>query len=240
MARLSRACPAGIPQHIIQRGNNKQLCFTSNQDYTAYRNWLAAYAHKYQVDIHAWVLMPDHVHLLCTPWAENAVSQMMQAIGRQYVRYFNASYQRTGTLWEGRFRSCLIQPEPYLLQIYRYIELNPVRAGLVRHAAEYRWSSYQENALGSSEALCKPHLLYLMLGDDTAEQQANYLDFFHLQTPDQQLLNGIRSSVNQGMVLGSELFAVEVEKLTGRRMQKKSAGRPVGSRSKLLLFDTGE
>ena len=115
MARLSRVCPIGIPHHVIQRGNNRQVCFSSEQVFAAYMGWLKEYSMKFQVDIHAWVLMTNHVHLLCAPCAENAVSQMMQALGRNYVRYFNFCYQRTETLWEGRFKSCLVQEENYLL-----------------------------------------------------------------------------------------------------------------------------
>ena len=109
MARLTRVCPVGVPQHIIQRGNNRQVCFASEQNFAAYSGWLKDYSKKYQVDIHAWVLMTNHVHLLCTPRVENAVSSMIQALGTQYVRYFNSSYKRIGTLWEGRFKSCLIE-----------------------------------------------------------------------------------------------------------------------------------
>lgn len=148
MARLPRVCPVGVPQHVIQRGNNRQVCFASEQDFAAYAGWLKEYSKKYQVEIHAWVLMTNHVHLLCTPRTENAVSFMMQSLGRSYVQYFNFRYKRTGTLWEGRFKSCLVQEEIYLSQLYRYIELNPVRAKIVEHPSDYVWSSYQINALG--------------------------------------------------------------------------------------------
>ena len=127
MSRLPRVNPVGVPQHIIQRGNNHQVCFISDQDFTAYLNWLKEYALKFEVDIHAWVLMDNHVHLLCTPQSVGAISYMMQGLGRQYVRYFNYSNERTGTLWEGRYKSCLVQEQGYLLQLYRYIELNPVK-----------------------------------------------------------------------------------------------------------------
>jgi putative transposase len=128
MARLKRLCPVGIPQHIIQRGNNRQVFY---EDMAAYANWLKEFATKYQVEVHAWVFMTNHVHLLITPQQENAISKMMQALGRQYVRYYNYTYKRSGTLWEGRFKSCVIQSTDYLLLCYRYIELNPVRAGMV-------------------------------------------------------------------------------------------------------------
>ena len=143
MPRLTRVAPIGVAQHVIQRGNNRQLCFGDESDMAAYINWLKEYAKKYEVDIHAWVLMTNHVHLLCTPNQELAVSKMMQSLGRQYVRYFNYTYGRSGTLWEGRFKACLIESERYLLEVYRYIELNPVRACMVTEPSEYQWSSYQ-------------------------------------------------------------------------------------------------
>ena len=137
MARLPRISPIGIPIHLIQRGNNRQTCFASVEDFSAYVGWLKEYSLKYAVDIHAWVLMTNHVHLLCTPRREGAVSQMMQSIGRRYVQYFNYQYQRSGTLWEGRYKSCLVQAERYLIEVYRYIELNPVRAKMVADPSEY-------------------------------------------------------------------------------------------------------
>ena len=137
MTRLKRICPPNITQHIIQRGNNRQVCFASEQDFEAYVAWLKQYSQHYKVKVHAWVLMTNHVHLLCTPADHNGVSKMMQSLGRHYVRYFNNTYKRTGTLWEGRFKSCLVDSDHYLLTLYRYIELNPVRANMVNHPAEY-------------------------------------------------------------------------------------------------------
>ena len=233
MARLARVCPVGIPQHIIQRGNNRQVCFACEQDFAAYVSWLKDYAKKYQVDIHAWVLMTNHVHLLCTPRVDNAVSLMMQALGRHYVRYFNSSYQRTGTLWEGRFKSCLVQEENHLLQLYRYIELNPVRAGMVRQPSDYAWSSYAINALGKGSELCTPHSLFLALGVELKERQTNYRALFDCPI-EGALLEAIRGATNKGLVLGNEGFEEEVESLTGRRMTAKKRGRPVGWRKKVV------
>ena len=229
MARLSRVCPIGMPQHVIQRGNNRQVCFADEQDFTAYAGWLKSYSKKYQVDIHAWVLMTNHVHLLCTPRGQNAVSHMMQSLGRHYVRYFNFSYKRTGTLWEGRFKSCLVQEETYLIQLYRYIELNPVRAGMVEQPSDYVWSSYPINALGKVSELCTPHAVYLALGKDANERQASYRELFKHHV-DGKLLEDIRLAVNKGMALGSERFKTEIESLSGRRMTAKKMGRPVGWR----------
>lgn len=229
MARLFRVCPIGILQHVIQRGNNRQVCFGNEQDFAAYTGWLKDYSKKYLVDIHAWVLMTNHVHILCTPRADNAVSCLMQSLGRQYVRYFNFSYKRTGTLWEGRFKSCLVQDENYLFQLYRYIELNPVRAGMVEQPSDYIWSSYPTNALGETSALCTPHPLYFALGNEPTERQVNYRALFkhHVEA---KLLEEIRVAVNKGMALGGERFKAEVESLTGRRMNAKKMGRPVGWR----------
>ena len=220
-----------MPQHVIQRGNNRQVCFADEQDFAAYAGWLKGYSKKYQVDIHAWVLMTNHVHLLCTPRGQNAVSHMMQSLGRHYVRYFNFSYKRTGTLWEGRFKSCLVQEETYLIQLYRYIELNPVRAGIVEQPSDYVWSSYPINALGKVSELCTPHAVYLALGKDANERQASYRELFKHHV-DGKLLEDIRLAVNKGMALGSERFKTEIESLSGRRMTAKKMGRPVGWRKK--------
>lgn len=122
MSRLTRVAPVGIPQHVIQRGNNRQVCFGSDEDMAAYISWLKEYADQYQVAVHAWVLMTNHVHLLATPHSEGGVSKMLQSLGRSYVRYFNDTYQRSGTLWEGRYKASLVQTEQYLLELYRYIE----------------------------------------------------------------------------------------------------------------------
>ncbi|KJV06492.1 REP-associated tyrosine transposase, partial [Methylocucumis oryzae] len=220
MARLARVCPIGIPQHVIQRGNNRQVCFADEQDFAAYAGWLKDSSKKYQVEIHAWVLMSNHVHLLCTPQSPNALSQLMQSLGRQYVRYFNLRHQRTGTLWEGRFKSCLVQEDDYLMQLYRYIELNPVRAGMVKQPSDYVWSSYRINALGKPSELCTPHAVYLALGKDTNERQANYRDLFK-HPIEGKLLQDIRLAINKSMALGSEQFKAEIEHLSGRRMTPK-------------------
>ena len=225
MARLPRVNPIGIPQHIIQRGNNRQVCFASEGDFAAYIGWLKDYAKQYQVDIHAWVLMTNHVHLLCTPHVESGIGKMMQSVGRQYVRYFNHQYKRTGTLWEGRYKSCLVEAEAYLLHLYRYIELNPVRAKMVKHPAEYHWSSYQINGVGKESEMCTPHLLYTRLGEDKSERLASYQALFQANVAG-ELLQDIRTSTNKGMAIGSEEFKLQIEGLTGRRMRPAQMGRP--------------
>ncbi len=225
MARLPRLCPAEIPQHVIQRGNNKSICFAAEQDYSAYAHWLKEYSQKYRVAVHAWVFMTNHVHLLVTPEYNNGVSEMMQALGRRYVQYFNHQYQRSGTLWEGRFKSSLVQSERYLLHCYRYIELNPVRAGMVEDPSTYHWSSYSCNALGIDTELCTPHDEYLKLGDSKINRQIAYRVLFKSHI-DSELLEQLRGSVNKGFALGNDRFKDEIEKHYGRRVRPASMGRP--------------
>ncbi|MEN8617548.1 transposase [Shewanella baltica] len=172
---------------------------------------------------------PLLVHLLCTPNKPTAISQMMQSAGRRYVQYFNRSYKRSGTLWEGRFRSYLVQEETYLLQLYRYIELNPVRAGMVDNPADYSWSSYQSNGLGKRARLLTPHPLYLKLGKTGEERQSHYRELFRYQV-EGKLLDDIRKTANKGLVLGNERFVEEAEALTGQRLRAGQRGRRVGWR----------
>ena len=223
MARLPRICLPGIPQHIIQRANNRQVCFASEEDFAAYAHWLDLYARKYHVLIHAWMFMTNHVHLLLTPSAETGVSRMMQSLGRHYVRYFNYTYRRSGTLWEGRFKACVVDADNYLLQCQRYIELNPVRVGMVEAPDEYRWSSYRANGLGESIELWTPHRVYQMLGMAPAERVATYRELFEGRL-DTELLDPIRQSTNQGMALGDGRFREEIECLTGRRAGPQKRG----------------
>lgn len=208
MKRQARFCPEEIPVHIIQRGNNRNECFWSNQDKATYMKYLRAASIKYDVSIHAWVLMTNHVHLLVTPNQEYAVSRMMQYIGRMYVRYFNRKYTRTGTLWEGRFRSCLVQAEVYFLVCQRYIELNPVRARMVENPSDYHWSSYQVNALGSQSSICTPHGVYLSLGANKNEQQAAYRSLFSESVSSEQL-DAIRFATNKGAPFGAADFKLK-------------------------------
>lgn len=223
MARLPRVCLPGISQHIIQRGNNRQACFASEEDFAAYAYWLNDYAMKYQVAIHAWVFMTNHVHLLVTPETGDGVSKLLQTLGRHYVRYFNYTYRRTGTLWEGRFKSCVIDAENYLLICQRYIEMNPVRAGMVESPADYNWSSYRANGLGQNIAMHTPHQRYLDLGRTPRERADTYRSCFAGQLePD--LLMQIRDSTNKGMALGNDQFKQQVEHLSGRRVTSLKRG----------------
>jgi len=178
MARLPRLNLPGIPQHVIQRGNNRHVCFYTEQDYTVYLSKLKEYSEKYQVAVHSYVLMTNHVHLLMTPEEGNGVSKLIQSLGRYYVRYVNKTHGRTGTLWEGRYKSTLVDSENYFLTVSRYIELNPVRADMVGHPGEYPWSSYQKNAMGKLIKLITPHFCYQSLGKNDEERQTAYKALF--------------------------------------------------------------
>ncbi len=234
MARLPRLCLPGRPQHIIQRGNNRQVCFGSEEDFAAYAHWLAEYSDKFRVAVHAWVFMTNHVHLLLTPETGDGVSRLMQALGRHYVRYFNHSYQRTGTLWEGRFKACVVDEENYLLICQRYIELNPVRAGMVDAPADYRWSSFHANGLGKAIKFWRPHRVYCELGGDLDSCASAYRALFkgHLDKP---ILTTIRQATNQGMALGNERFKDDIERLAGRRVKPLKRGPKPKTKEGFLL-----
>jgi len=223
MPRLSRNCPAGLPVHVIQRGNNRQVCFASESDFKAYANWLLEASLRFGVNIHAWVFMTNHVHLLMTPSCPAAISRTMQYLGRHYVRYFNFRYDRTGTLYEGRFKSSVVQRRNYLLSCQRYIELNPVRAGMVADPADYTWSSYRAHALGYDIAMWNPHSEYLALGATRASRTAAYREMFR-QELDGELITDIRIAANAGLALGSERFRKELEQLTGQRQHHLKRG----------------
>lgn len=224
MARRRRLTPPHIPQHIIQRGNNRQACFSGDADFAAYANWLQEAAEKYEVALHAWVFMSNHVHLLATPETDDGISRMMQHIGRRYVRYFNRTHQRTGTLWEGRFKSCLIHADRYLLTCQRYIELNPVRAGMVKRPADYPWSSYPANGLNKPRRMWTAHRIWLDLGSTDDQRAKNYRDLFDEQLEKEELQD-IRRTVNTGLLLGDDRFRAEIERLTGFRVAEKKRGR---------------
>jgi putative transposase len=214
-----------VPLHIIQRGNNRQACFYEEQDYKIYLEWLGNYAHETSCSIHAYVLMTNHVHLLITPDKHESAGHMMKKLGQRYVQYFNRTHRRSGTLWEGRYRSCLIQSEVYLYSCHRYIELNPVRAQLVDHPADYLWSSYQANGHGTRNGILNPHPLYKALGRDVAERQIAYRELFrHELGPGD--IDEIRKSTNGNFVLGDSRFAEKVEAVLGRRATPGKSGRP--------------
>ena len=224
MARQPRFTIPGIPQHIIQRGNNREPCFYAEDDYLRYKNDLLDAAKKNQAIIHAYVLMTNHVHLLVTPQHAHSITHMMQDLGRKYVRYINHAYKRTGTLWEGRFKASLIDSDTYLLTCMRYIELNPVRANMVAHPGEYRWSSYACNANGKMDSLIKPHPLYTALDKELEQRQFAYRELFRKHLESDQI-HAIRDALNQQLVLGRDDFKDKIEEMTHRQTRPKPLGR---------------
>ena len=224
MPRRARLVPPNVPLHLIQRGNNRQACFLAEADCNAYLDWLERYSRECGVGLHAYALMTNHVHLLVSAEQTDAPGRLMKALGQRYVQYFNRTHQRSGTLWEGRYRSCPTDAESYLLACQRYIELNPVRAGMVGHPAEYRWSSYRANALGEVNPLLTPHPLYAALGPDDAERTRAYRELFRYEL-DPGVVDEIRSATNGNFVLGGSRFANEVAAALGVRAQRGKGGR---------------
>lgn len=225
MPRPPRPDLAGIPQHVIQRGNDRKACFFQDEDFQIYLAILAEASARSDCVVHAYVLMTNHVHLLATPKEVGGISRMMQALGRKYVGGINARYNRTGTLWEGRYKSCLVGTDAYLLACYRYIELNPVRARMVRRPQEYSWSSYRTNALGERNPLVVPHGSYRSLGSDTAMRQRRYRALVCEAITDDQL-SEIRSTVQQQKALGNGRFRKQMARELGRCMDVRPAHRP--------------
>lgn len=231
MPRKPRFYLPGVPVHAVQRGNCRQAVFFCDEDYTAYLNWLQEGAERHGCAIHAWVLMTNHVHLLVTPTTCESVSRMVQFVGRHYVTYINRRYRKSGTLWEGRHKGCLVQDERYLLACMRYIELNPVRAGMVAAPGEYRWSSYHDNAVGSEAGMVQPHSVYRALGKDAASRGAFWKDFFSSPGDPDQLRN-IRDSVQSGTPLGNDRFREQIAQTLGCRIGHTRQGRPSRSAEK--------
>ena len=216
MPRPRRYCPAGIPVHVIQRGHNRQICFTCDADIATYAHFLEEGADKFDVAVHGWVFMTNHVHLLLTPSHDNATSKLMQHLGRLYVRRFNYTYTRSGALFDDRFKSSLVQSELYLITCLRYVELNPVRAGMVKDPGEYRWSSYGAHSFGDLPKLWTPHYVYLSLGETPKERQQKYRELIS-ESLGADDITKIRHCVNKGPILGTEKFRNQFLLLTGDR-----------------------
>jgi putative transposase len=225
MARQPRLTIPHYPHHIIQRGNNRQAIFTSNADYQAMLNLLRDAALQHKVAIHSYVLMTNHLHLLATPQDDSGLSLMMQQVGRSYVQLFNKRNGRTGTLFDGRYKSTLVQTERYLLACMAYIDLNPVRAGMVAQPQDYVWSSYGYYAGLRADALVSPHPHFWNLGNTPFAREAAYVDFVRagLSGADEKLLT--RSTQRSG-ALGDEDFLTELEKITQKSIKPGVKGRP--------------
>jgi putative transposase len=223
MPRLPRFFVPGLPLHVIQRGNDRTPIFCRRHDLTFFRDCLARAACAHVVTIHAYVLMTNHVHLLVTPSIAASLPRMMQSIGRIYVQYFNSIYRRTGTLWEGRYKSAIVDDERYLLTCMRYIELNPVRARIVASPGEYPWSSFGANACGARDDIVEPHAIYRALGNCPQARQAVYRALFRDAIPEADL-DTIRDATQNAWALGGATFRSKVEALS-RRAERLPVGR---------------
>jgi len=233
MARLPRLTLPGYPHHVIQRGNNRQAIFATPADYRLLLDLLEENAKKFGVAVHAYVLMSNHFHLLATPQTAEGLPKMMQAVGRSYVRYFNDTQKRSGTLWEGRYKSTLIQTDRYLLACMVYIDLNPVRAGLVSQPQDYPWSSHLHYRGVRSDRLITPHTLYWELGNTPFAREAAYADLVHAGiNPVQQ--TALTDATLRGWALGEPYFVADLQKRTQRRVAKTGAGRPYSVNKSLI------
>jgi putative transposase len=226
MARQGRYFVAGQILHVIQRGNNRQAIFFEDQDYGLYREWLMWAAKRHGCAVHAYVLMTNHVHLLVTPDGKDSLPGMMQSLGRRYVRMVNHRYRRTGTLWEGRYRAAPVDGDAHFFSCCRYIEMNPVRAGMTKHPRDYPFSSYRANALGEADALVSPHPLFQRLGCGAEARQQAYRDLFRAKL-DENFVAALRAATNGGWALGDERFQRQIAEAARRRVAPLPKGRRV-------------
>jgi putative transposase len=225
MPRQPRPIVPEVPIHIIQRGNNRLKCFFVDADFLVYLDLLQYAALKGDCDVHAYVLMSNHIHLLVTSKDKYGPASMMKSLGERYVQYINRRHARSGTLWGGRYRSCLVQSERYLMVCHRYIELNPVRAEMVTHPAIYPWSSYRRNAHGEANSLITPHYLYGRLGADDVSRERAYRELFSEALAASTLCE-IRRATNGNFAFGNREFTDEMSTTLGRSVVPQEAGRP--------------
>lgn len=224
MPRRARLILAGMPVHITHRGNNRQLCFYEDQDWAFYLFHLRRLLPHSECALHAYCLMTNHVHLLVTPAAIDSCAGLMKPLAQVHTQYVNRTYGRSGSLWEGRFHSCLVQSEEYLLTCYRYVERNPVEAGLCRRPGEYEWSSCRTNAHGVPDAAITPHEEYLRLGPTAEARRSAYRELLGVPVP-RERLDEIRAATNGNFALGSERFKHAISLALGRRAYRGSPGR---------------
>ena len=229
MPRRARVRIANVPLHVVQRGNNKLPCFFSDGDRTYFLKQLAELSERFECAVHAYVLMTNHVHLLVTPNRHDGVSLLMKHLGQRYVQRVNRMHARTGSLWEGRYRSGFVDNGNYLFSCYRYIELNPVRAGIVNHPREYPWSSYRANAEGARSSVVRLHAEFMALGNTEHERQAAYRDLFGIELRPAQI-DELRDLTNKGFAIGGAGFRQCIEAATGRRVSPAPRGPRPGHR----------
>jgi putative transposase len=225
MARLPRLVVPHQPHHVIQHGIDRQSIFRDADDHTAFLRWLREAAKQFKVAIHAYVLMPNHLHLLATPSDEAGLGRMMQWIGRHYVPYFNQKYGRTGTLWQGRYKAAVIDAEPYFMTCSAYIELNPVRAGLAFGPEDYPWSSYAHHVGTKSDPVITDHALYWALGNTPFGREAAYRSLMEQGLTANEVL-AVTEATRKGWALGSDNFKKHLEKTVNRRVRPAKRGRP--------------
>ncbi len=226
MPRKPRMYLPGIPAHVVQRGHNREACFFAHDDYTYYLEVLAQGCRRYDVAVHAYCLMTNHVHLLLTPaHADVGISQVMQHVGRLYVAYINRTYRHSGSLREGRHKASLVEADRYLLACYRYIELNPVAANMVQTPEQYRWSSYTYHARGTPDTLVTEHAIYTSLGETPEMRQRVYRGLFEDRLPGADI-HDIRAALAFNHPLGNDRFRGQIERALGRSVGEKQRGRP--------------
>jgi putative transposase len=225
MARQPRLSLAGYPHHIIQRGNNRQNIFLTDEDRKAYLAWIAEYAAKFDIKIHAYVLMDNHTHLVLTPKSEQSLASLMQSLGQRYTQNFNYFHQHSGTVWEGRYKSTVIQSDRYLLACMVYVDLNPVRAGIVSDPADYAWSSHRHYIGQQFQPLVTAHEMMWNLGNTPFSREKAYLELVRAGLSQDQYKQ-VTDSALKGWALGDTQFTGQIQASTQRRVQKQTAGRP--------------
>ncbi len=230
MPRRARLVFPDVAMHVVQRGNNHGQCFFAEADYRVFLQILGTLAHRLDCALHAYCLMTNHFHFLLTPGTQDACGLLMKGLSQRYVQYVNRRYNRSGTLWEGRYRSCLAQSARYVLACYRYVEMNPVRARMVERPQDYAWSSYRSNALHEHDPLLMPHPECLAPGVDDASRKAAYRALF-VGELEPSTLRGIREATHGGHALGSETFLRGMSQIAGRPVVAGRPGRPSNARS---------
>jgi putative transposase len=230
MARLPRINIANIPQHIVQIGHNNLNCFFDDEDYEFYLASLKKSAEQYDVDIHAYVLLPNAVQIIATPSIPQGISSMMQSLGRRYVQYVNHRYQRSGTLWAGRYKSSVIDSDAYLLTCYRYVELKPMYEGIVDGPELYPWSSFNYHTCRKKSDIIVDHRLYMDLGETKEERGNEYSALFRFRF-DRMLLDYIAETIKLGQVLGGDQFTEKIEQIANHRVRPLKRGRPKKKKS---------
>jgi putative transposase len=222
---MPRIVLAGQAHHIIQRGNNRQAIFFTDEDRRVFLDKLGEALGKEGCALHAYVLMTNHIHLLITPETDDGIGRLLQSVGRGYVGYVNRTYRRSGTLFEGRFKSTIVDAEGYVLACYRYIEANPVRAKMVGRAGDYPWSSHGRNAEGRPDALVQEHAVYRGLGSSAEARLQAYRELFQ-ERLSKALLAELRDATQRGWVPGGDRFRKDIEAALGRRLSPPVRGRP--------------